>query len=149
MIVEVAAARRALWLQVRQLGLRHGQWGYDQLPLNCPWLPEVLALRDAVCEELGEKERPDTQLLLRLPDVDDDWSRVQYEPHVDKTPQGGLYRRVAGVSLTDAPGGTARAGEETLGYFAGQVYGWAGDVEHCGILNLTDSPRLTAYWRWL
>lgn len=148
MKVHVEAARRAIWLEVRSFGLHQGDWGFDQLPKHCALLPEVRELQDAVCRAVGERERPATQLLLRLPDRDDPWSRVQYEPHVDRTPEGGLYRRVVGVSLTPAPGGTARVGDAILGRVEGWVYDWAGDAEHCGILNFTSSPRLTAYWRF-
>lgn len=143
-------AARAIWLVVRAEGLTSGHWGYDQLPAACANLPQVEALTVIVSAIVGEDpaEAEPVQLLLRLPDPQTDHARIQYEPHIDRTPSGDLYRRVMGCCLSDAPGGTVDVRGETIGYRQGEVFGWAGEVTHCGRLNVTDTPRLTAYWRW-
>jgi hypothetical protein len=152
-MAEVAAdAAREIWLRVRAEGLGKGPWGYTQLPAGCESLPAVQRLTRRVCHVFGRPAgtAEPVQLLLRLPDEDTDWAAVQYEPHVDRTPEGGLYERVVGCCLTDAPGGTAvlpgRAG--TVGFHAGEVFTWAGDVLHHGLLNRGRALRLTAYWRF-
>lgn len=144
-------AARAIWLFVRENGLEKDEWGFSKLPDKASNLPEILALRSKICSYVGEDRysASKTQLLLRLPDFDNQKSRIQYEPHVDKTPRGYLYRRVVGCCLTTAPYGTVIVEGKTLGFRKGEIFGWAGDVIHQGVLNLDDAPRLTAYWRFL
>lgn len=144
------AATGALWLAVRRDGLRRNEWGWTVFPEGCETLPEVVSLTLAVCRNVCEPpEAADpVQLLLRLPDEDTKHAAIQYEPHVDKTPEGELYRHVYGCCLTDAPSGTAIVNGNILGFRAGAVYGWPGYVEHRGVPNFGYIPRITAYWRF-
>lgn len=144
-------AARAVWLQVRRDGLGRGEWGFDQLPPACVDLEAVSTLRALVVRRHGPRRHAGvdpTQLLLRLPDEQNEHAAVQYTPHVDRTPDGDQYAHVVGVTLTPAPDGTAVAAGLRLGFHIGEVFGWSGDVEHHGLINHGHAPRLTAYWRF-
>ena len=64
------------------------------------WEPEITALADALPEELRSGEMCDPQIVLQLPDVDED---VELVSHVDAEPewaQERRYLRIVGIALS-------------------------------------------------
>ncbi len=145
-IPEATAAIRAVWLQVRRVGLEEESWGWTRVP-DAGFLPEMLALGERVKFVFGDGEWEPPHVLLRWSDsTDDPRSEVQYEPHVDRTPDGGLYYLVVGVALTDAQRAIEVDGD-VLALRLGDAVAWSGDTIHRGILNTTHEPRVAVYFR--
>lgn len=140
------AALRDVWLAVRRSGLAAGRWGYTEGAEDLTVLPAVLDLGRYVQGRFGAGDWTEAQVLLRFPDPEDRWHAVQHEEHVDRTPAGGLYERVVGVALTDAPEAVVVDGTP-VGVQAGDAVTWLGDVPHHGVLNRGSSPRVVIYWR--
>jgi len=152
------AAAREVWRHVRREGLARDGWGHSVIPapLSDRAASALGVVRDAALRALPsglegpEPEEP--QVLLRLPDLDEPWSAVQYQPHVDRTPGGDVYRLVIGVCLSEAVGGTVRLRDdggwsEAVASAPGDVVWWRGGLEHQGRSNCSSTPRMTVYWR--
>jgi ectoine hydroxylase-related dioxygenase (phytanoyl-CoA dioxygenase family) len=121
------------------------------------WEPEITALADHLPPALRDGEMCDPQIILQLPDVDEE---VELVSHVDRAPEwaaGRPYTCIAGVALTPSRptnGGLVvwplDGSEPTaLELAAGDVLAMDPDLPHASGLNAEGIIRYAVYFRYL
>lgn len=154
----VVAALQTIWNDLLRRGLLPDEVdGYRRTHDWFPWLKTSDAI-EAVRHHVGRELDPigascAPQIMFQPPD---NWDG-KLVPHVDRRrPDGGPYRTIVGVALTDQHernGGLhwwnadgLRTVLEPLA--AGDVVVMAGQVPHASGGNHTGMPRIALYLRW-
>jgi hypothetical protein len=131
-------------------------WNAHWFP-HLKWDDEILALLEALPEELRTGELCDPQILLQLPDDCDD---APLESHVDQEPEwaaGRRYLRIVGVALS--PGRLTNGGlviwpldgsePRPLEVEAGDVVVMDPALPHSSGFNREGAIRYAVYFRFL
>jgi hypothetical protein len=157
----VDRALRHVHLDVVRRGLPPDQlapwlWSAHWFP-HLKWDEEIVTLTEHLPDRLRDGELCDPQILLQMPDADED---VAIEPHVDQEPEwanGRGYRRIVGVALGPnrrSNGGLIvwplDGGEPTaVELEAGDVVVMQPDLPHSSGLNREGGIRYAVYFRYL
>jgi hypothetical protein len=157
----VDRALRHVHLDIVRRGLPAGElgpwlWSAHWFP-HLKWDAEIVGLAEHLPDRLRDGELCDPQILLQMPDADEE---VPIEPHVDREPEwanGRRYRRIVGVAL--GPNRRTNGGllvwpldggeRVALELEVGDVVVMHPDLPHSSGLNREGGIRYAVYFRYL